>query len=94
MSNDEGDGLSSRMTNVEIVKYLREKKQRESEKRSRDDLRNTEMRQLRDEINRLRAELGKSSGNSSECVQGSDEEPNLEEEEEDSKVHGKEILGC
>ena len=38
---------------------------------------------MKDEINRLREELGKSSGNSGECVQGSDEEPLLEEEEEE-----------
>ena len=43
MSEVEGDGLSSRMTNVDIVKYLREKKQKETEKRSKDDLRNTEI---------------------------------------------------
>ena len=33
MSEEEGDGLSSRMTNAEIVKYLREKKKKETEKK-------------------------------------------------------------
>lgn len=43
MSKEEGDGFSSRMTSAEIVKYLREKKQKETKKRSSDDLRNTEI---------------------------------------------------
>ena len=44
MSREERDGLSSRTKNAEIVRYFREQKKKESKKRSRDDLRNTEMR--------------------------------------------------
>lgn len=38
---------------------------------------------MRDEIIRLKVELGRSSGNSGECEQGSCDEPLLEEEEEE-----------
>ena len=38
---------------------------------------------MRDEIIRLKAELGKSSENSGDFEQGSDDEPLLEEEEEE-----------
>ena len=38
---------------------------------------------MRDEIIRLKAELGRSSGNFGDLEQGSDDEPLLEEEEEE-----------
>ena len=37
---------------------------------------------MSDEITRLKEEFGKSNGNSSQCEQGSGDEPLLEEEQE------------
>ena len=70
MDGEDDGGLSTRMTNTKIMKYLREHKQNEHEQRDR------EMQLMRQEIENLREELrGKNGDNSEDVVQGSDEEP-------------------
>ena len=80
MSNGENDGLSSKMSNVDIVKYLKEQKIKEDAQRNRDELRNIEMQQMKDELKRLREELAKLK-NYEKLDEGSNEEVPLEEEE-------------
>ena len=81
MLDGENDGLSSKMFNVDIVKYLKEQKIKEDAQRNKDELRNIEMHKMRDELKRLREELAKVK-NSNEFDEGSDEETPLEEEEQ------------
>ena len=68
------------MTNVEIVKYLREHKKKVDEQRD------GEMQLMRKQMENLREYLhGKNGDNNEDVVQGSDEEP-VEQEEEDYLV--------
>ena len=70
MEGEDKRGLSTRMTNVEIEKYLRDQKLRKDEKN------NKEMHLMRQEMENLKEELRNRSGeNSKEVRQGSDEEP-------------------
>ena len=80
MSDVENDGLPSKMTNSNIVKYLKEQKIKEDAQRNKDELRNIEMQQMRDELKRLREEIAKAK-DSKEFDEESDEESPLEEEE-------------
>ena len=43
MLDKENDGFPSKMTNVDIVKYLKEQKNKEYAQRNRDELKNTKM---------------------------------------------------
>ena len=75
MEGEDEGGLSSRMTNAEIVKYLRDQKLRQDEQRDK------EMQLTRQEMDKLKEELhNRSSDNYTEVRWVSDEEPLVKNE--------------